>query len=109
MLLLPLKRQDFVKKKKTNNIAWIRTRSRNRLFSKVGTGTRNKSSRFPNTVTDIIESYCTVVDIGVVCLVGNPLDDIEGEGADLLDGVDGDLVLEAALPPFLYQVVVHLA
>ncbi len=50
-----------------------------------------------------------MVDIGVVCLVGNPLDDIKGEGADLLDGVDGDLVLEAALPPLLYQVVVHLA
>jgi len=53
-------------------------------------------------------SRSDVVDIDVVCLIGNPLDDIEGEGADLLDGVDGDLVLQAALPPLLDQVVVHL-
>ena len=44
----------------------------------------------------------------MVCLIGDSLHDIEGEGADLLNGVDGNLVLQAAVPPLLYQVVVHL-
>ena len=37
------------------------------------------------------------------------LHDVEGEGADLLEGVDGDLVLQSAVPPLLQQVIVHLA
>ena len=37
------------------------------------------------------------------------LHDVEGEGADLLEGVDGDLVLQPAVPPLLQQVIVHLA
>ena len=39
----------------------------------------------------------------------NLLHDVEGEGADLLEGVDGDLVLQPAVPPLLQQVIVHLA
>ncbi len=107
MLLLTLKRKDFVNffSTATVNIVWIRSRNRN--TSKIGTGTAINHYSFPTQLKT--ESRATVVAIRVVCLVGNPLDDIEGEGADLLDGVDGDLVLEAALPPLLYQVVVHLA
>ena len=37
------------------------------------------------------------------------LHDVEGEGADLLDGVDGNLVLKASVLPLLQQIVVHLA
>ncbi len=46
--------------------------------------------------------------INVACLVGDPFHDIEGEGTNLLDGVDSDLILEATLPPLLHQVVVDL-
>ena len=45
----------------------------------------------------------------VAVLVGHLLHDVEGEGGDLLDGVDGNLVLQAGLPPRLDQVVVDLA
>ena len=34
------------------------------------------------------------------------LHDIEGEGTDLLDGVDGNLVLKASVSPLFQQVVV---
>ena len=34
------------------------------------------------------------------------LHDVEGEGADLLEGVDGDLVVEAAVAPLLEEVIV---
>ena len=47
--------------------------------------------------------------LGVAVLVGDLLHDVEGEGADLLEGVDGDLVLQPAVPPLLQQVIVHLA
>jgi hypothetical protein len=46
--------------------------------------------------------------ISVACLIGDPFHDIEGEGTNLLDGVDSDLILEATLPPLLHQVVVDL-
>ena len=36
----------------------------------------------------------------------NLLHDVEGEGADLLEGVDGDLVVEAAVAPLLEEVIV---
>ena len=39
----------------------------------------------------------------------NLFHDIEGEGADLLKSVDGDLALQPPLPPLLDQVVVDLA
>ena len=34
------------------------------------------------------------------------LHDVKGEGADLLEGVDGDLVVEAAVAPLLEEVIV---
>ena len=37
------------------------------------------------------------------------LHDVEGEGADLLEGVDGDLVLQASVPPLLQEVIVDFA
>ena len=37
------------------------------------------------------------------------LHDVKGEGADLLDSVDGNLVLKASVLPLLQQIVVHLA
>ena len=39
----------------------------------------------------------------------NLLHDVEGEGADLLNGVNCNLVLKAGILPLLQQVVVHLA
>ena len=39
----------------------------------------------------------------------NLLHDVEGEGADLLNGVNGNLVLKAGILPLLQEVVVHLA
>jgi hypothetical protein len=36
------------------------------------------------------------------------LHDVEGEGTDLLDGVDGNLVIHSFLPPLLDKVIVHL-
>ena len=37
------------------------------------------------------------------------LHDVEGEGADLLEGVDGDLVLQAPVAPLLQKVIVDFA
>ena len=37
------------------------------------------------------------------------LHDVEGEGADLLEGVDGDLVLQALVAPLLDEVIVDFA
>ena len=37
------------------------------------------------------------------------LHQIKGEGADLLDGVDGNLVIQAPLLPLLDKIIVHLA
>ena len=37
------------------------------------------------------------------------LHDVEGEGADLLDGVNSNLVLQTPVPPLLHQLVVDLA
>ena len=39
----------------------------------------------------------------------NLLHDVEGEGADLLEGVDGDLVLQAPVAPLLDEVIVDFA
>ena len=46
--------------------------------------------------------------LGVAVLVGDLLHDVEGEGADLLDRVDRDLVLQAPVPPLFDQIVVNL-
>ena len=37
------------------------------------------------------------------------LHDVEGEGADLLEGVDGNLVLQALVAPLLDEVIVDFA
>ena len=37
------------------------------------------------------------------------LHDVEGEGADLLEGVDGDLVLQTSVAPLLQEVIVNFA
>ena len=37
------------------------------------------------------------------------LHDVEGEGTDLLEGVDGDLVLQALVAPLLDEVIVDFA
>ena len=34
---------------------------------------------------------------------------VKGEGADLLDGVDGNLVLQSFVPPLLDQVIIHFS
>ena len=39
----------------------------------------------------------------------NLFHDVEGEGADLLEGVDGDLVLQASVAPLLDEVIVDFA
>ena len=36
------------------------------------------------------------------------LKEVEGKGADLLDGGDGNLLLEGGSPPGLHQVIVYL-
>ena len=46
--------------------------------------------------------------LGVAVLVSDLLHDVEGEGADLLDRVDRDLVLQAPVPPLFDQIVVNL-
>ena len=46
---------------------------------------------------------------GVAIVVSDPLEQVEGEGADLLQGVDGDLVLETSFSPGFGQVVVDFA
>ena len=46
--------------------------------------------------------------LGVAVLVGDLLHDVEGEGADLLDRMDRDLVLQASVPPLFDQIVVNL-
>ena len=55
-----------------------------------------------------VKNYLDEAELGVAVGVGDLLHDVEGEGADLLDGVDGDLVLQAQVPPLLQQVVVDL-
>ena len=47
--------------------------------------------------------------LSVAVGVRNLLHDVEGEGADLLNGVDCNLVFKAGVLPLLKQVVVHLA
>ena len=49
------------------------------------------------------------VQLRVTVQVSHHLHQVEGEGADLLDSVDGNLTLEPFVLPLLYEVVVHLA
>jgi len=46
--------------------------------------------------------------LGIAVLVSYTLHDVEGEGADLLDSVDGNLVLQSSVSSFLQEVVVDL-
>ena len=39
----------------------------------------------------------------------NLFHDVEWEGADLLEGVDGDLVLQTSVAPLLQEVIVNFA
>ena len=50
--------------------------------------------------------YQHFVEMGIKLYL---LHDIEGEGADLLEGVDGDLVLQAPVAPLLQEVIVDFA
>ena len=47
--------------------------------------------------------------LGVAVLVGHGLHDVEGEGADLFDGVDRDLVLKSTVPSFFQEVIVDFS
>ena len=45
--------------------------------------------------------------LGIAVLVSHALHHVEGEGADLLDGVDGNLVLKSTVPSLFQEVIVH--
>lgn len=47
--------------------------------------------------------------LGITVLVSNALHDVEWEGADLFDGVNGNLVFKSTISSLLKKVVVDLA
>jgi len=53
--------------------------------------------------------FLTEDQLCIAVLVSDCLDNVEWERADLLDGVDGDLVLQTSVTAALHQVVVNFS
>ena len=66
----------------------------------------NFSDRYSDNVANVVTLICPFVRL---YRWSDLLHDVEGEGADLLEGVDGDLVLQAPVAPLLQEVIVDFA